>query len=60
MEIDAPTWLLLVLVPIAGGALIIGMVRRRPDWKRPMSWALAGILCFELVQQVFGLILANG
>lgn len=60
MEIDAPTWLLLVLVPITGGALITWILRRRPDWKRPMTWALAGILCFELVQQIVGLILANG
>ncbi|MEG3191073.1 hypothetical protein [Lysobacter sp. D1-1-M9] len=56
MQIEPKVLALLIGAPLVGAALIFYAARRKPEWKKPVAWALSGIICFELLQQILGLV----
>lgn len=52
MSIGALQLIILMVIPLLGGGLIVYIIRKRREWRRPILWMLAGILCFELIRQL--------
>lgn len=56
MSIEPDLLVIIIVASLLGGALLIYAATKKPEWKKPIVYALTGILCFELAQQIFKLL----
>lgn len=52
MQLDIPLWLIAVVIGVIGGAGLIYLMRRKPDWKKPLYWAAVGIIFYQLLMHL--------
>jgi len=41
-------------IPIIGGALLIFILKKKPQWKMPFLWAALGAILFQLFRVLVG------
>lgn len=51
MSLQPADLMLLIGLPLLGGALLLYATHKRPRWKGPITWAATGVIFYELFRQ---------
>lgn len=56
MSIEPGLLMILIGVPIIGCAVLSYLVHKKKEWRKPITWAVLGIVWFEAARQIFTLL----
>lgn len=58
MSLQPIDLMLLIGIPLVGGGLLLYAMRKRPQWRGPITWAAAGVIFYELFQKAVALLIS--